>query len=67
MTDNEKLKFDKFLQESFREGVLSRELRLSEDERGYILRNYPHINLDFIADDGSNDGKLWYRAIASKP
>ena len=67
MTDNEKQEFDMFLHESFRDGVLSRELRLSEDEAGYILGNYPRMSLELIADDKSPDGKLWYRAVMGKP
>lgn len=55
---------DDFLSGSFRDGQVSRELRLSLAERDYIRTNYPTILLSPL--DSSDTPKGWYLVTVSK-
>ncbi len=60
MNTTEIKNFECFLTDSFKEGNLFRELRLSAPEIEYIKKKYPRVALTKIAvPDHSND-REWY-------
>jgi hypothetical protein len=52
-------KFEEFLEESFGEGVYSRELRLSKEEMEYVRVKYPKARMSKCLTTESTDGKCW--------
>lgn len=44
---------------SFSEGVVSRELRLSKEEIEYIKKNFPKVIIKNIEDCNCKDKKFW--------
>lgn len=52
------ISFEKFFSESFSEGQSSRELRLSMQERDYILSHYPFVQVSLLNSEDSP--KSWY-------
>ncbi len=60
-------KFDTIIRNCFSDGSDYHELRLSEDEVRYLTETYPSLRLEYFADDGSPDSKLWYKVYKYKP
>ena len=60
MTDDKRKQFEGFLAESFADGVMHRELRLSNEEREYLQNRYPKASLKQILSPEYVDGKAWY-------
>lgn len=60
MTNDEMKKFEVFWQESFQEGTVLRELRLSQEEKDYIEMTYLGAELKKIATQEYADQKNWY-------
>lgn len=60
MTSDEVERFDKFLLDSFKEGQVCRELRLSKKQAEYIKQKYPKFSLINSSKDICEDGKMWY-------
>lgn len=59
MIDNfESEEFESFLLEAFKDGNVSCELRLSDDEVSYIRQNYPFST--FIRISEKKDVKTWF-------
>lgn len=59
MANREIEKFERFLSDSFKE-VLSRELRLSEEELEYLRSRYPKASIERLPMEDLPDGKSWY-------
>lgn len=55
---------EQFLSESFSEGQVSRELRLSPAERDYIVECYPSISI--LALDRQDTPKGWYLVTVNR-
>lgn len=52
---------ERFFIDSFCDGQVQRELRLSLDERRYLEIQYPNASFQPLYDDKVNSpGKLWY-------
>jgi len=60
ITATEMKQFDRFLAESFPEGVNSRELRLSPEEAEYLRSKHPQATLEPMAQTSYEDGKTWF-------
>ncbi|MCK9314007.1 MAG: hypothetical protein M0P20_08180 [Methanocorpusculum sp.] len=60
MTNNKREQFEFFLAESFANGIMLRELRLSNEEREYLQNRYPKASLKRILSPEYADGKTWY-------
>ncbi|HHV17079.1 MAG TPA: hypothetical protein GXX58_11030 [Gelria sp.] len=60
MTNDKREQFEVFLAESFTDGVMLKELRLSNEERDYLQNRYPKANLKRILSPEYADGKAWY-------
>lgn len=60
MKSDTKKKFDKFLMDSFSEGIYCRELRLSNEEIEYLKKKYPKASLKKFSTDEYDDGKTWW-------
>lgn len=60
MTSDQVEKFNKFLSESFEEGLSCRELRLSEEEMEYIKKIYPRVSFKKIASKEHSDRRVWF-------
>ncbi|MBP2242451.1 hypothetical protein J2Z40_003025 [Cytobacillus eiseniae] len=54
-------KLEKFLSDSFGDGVHIRELRLSNEEAEYIKRSYPEASFNKSHHREMKDGKAWYK------
>lgn len=52
--------FNIFLEESFPNGLYTRELRLSLTEVNYLKEKYPGASLNKMDGADSPDGKCWY-------
>lgn len=65
MNSSEIEKFECFLAESFKGGVMLRELRLSAQELEYLSKKYPRANLKKIELSDYSDHKLWYEVSFS--
>lgn len=59
MKAEEVKKIEEFLQESFEDGIVFRELRLSIEEISYLRKEYPRFNLNEMHDIECSDGKVW--------
>jgi len=46
-------------EEAFSDGVLERELRLSDEEVNLLQKSYPHIIIEPM--DEASESKKWYR------
>ncbi|MDF2857568.1 MAG: hypothetical protein K0Q87_3419 [Neobacillus sp.] len=57
--------FEEFLNESFRDGISCRELRLSTEELAYVKVKYPLATIKGLPSDVSADGKSWYEVALS--
>lgn len=57
---NQRENFEKFLLDSFGDGVFSRELRLSSEELSYLKELYPKASVTTSTNGKSKDGKEWY-------
>jgi hypothetical protein len=57
--------FEEFLNESFRDGISCRELRLSAEELAYVKVKYPLATIIESPSDVSPDGKSWYEVALS--
>ncbi|HEX3029100.1 MAG TPA: hypothetical protein VHT34_07325 [Clostridia bacterium] len=60
MTSIEVNEFERFLQESFDGDVLTRELRLSSEEKEMVQSKYPGACFSIIPSKEYQDGKQWY-------
>ena len=60
MTGNKQEQFEFFVADSFADGVMLRELRLSNEEREYLQDKYPKASLKQILSPEYVDGKAWY-------
>ncbi|HEX7056832.1 MAG TPA: hypothetical protein VF260_06510 [Bacilli bacterium] len=65
MTPHEEAAFAKFLADSFQDGTSIRELRLSEEEKQFILKTYPRSRVRPFSTDEYADGKTWYQVSLS--
>lgn len=61
MTEDDLTHFIEFFEESFADGVLSRELRLSEEEIVLIKEKYVKAQIAPMEVEGESDYKRWYR------
>jgi hypothetical protein len=59
--------FEEFLTKSFAHGVYFRELRLSQEEAGYVVKKYPEASLKKCLTSASSDGKCWYEVNLLPP
>ncbi|TAH63642.1 MAG: hypothetical protein EWM50_02005 [Gottschalkiaceae bacterium] len=59
MTIKEIESFEKFLADAFSDGVVFRELRLSNEEIEYFKVTYPKVSLNKIQESSCADGKVW--------
>jgi hypothetical protein len=66
MTSNEREQLEGFLAESFADGAMIKELRLSTEEREYLQTRYPKASLKIILNSEYTDGKTWYEVKLSK-
>lgn len=57
--------FENFLRDSFGNGVVVRELRLSDAEVEYMRANYPAATLQRTGVQESTDGRYWYEITFS--
>ncbi|WAM34193.1 hypothetical protein [Caldicellulosiruptor morganii] len=53
-------KFEEFFTNSFRDGKVVRELRLSSDEVEYIKKRYPNVTVSKLSGFENNKDKNWY-------
>ncbi len=60
MTGNKQEQFEFFVADSFADGVMLRELRLSNEEREYLQDKYPKASFKRILSPEYADGKAWY-------
>jgi hypothetical protein len=60
VTGKERERFEAFLEESFDNDIIVRELRLSADEKEYLLGRFPKAHLTRMPGNGFDDGKEWY-------
>jgi hypothetical protein len=51
---------DVFLSQSFADGIFFRELRLSQEEAGYVQNKFPKASVKKCPSPESIDGKCWY-------
>lgn len=66
MTNTELENLEAFLAESFADGIMLRELRLSPEERKYLQDRYPRASLKKIFNPDYADGKAWYEVKLGK-
>lgn len=66
MTVKEMEYMENFIHESFADGRVSRELRLSIGEIAYLKKIYPKAILKEISEEICNDGKLWVEVSLDK-
>lgn len=60
MMPNKVEKFEDFLLQSFGDGIYSRELRLSKEEKVYVQKKYPNASMKKCLSMEASDGKCWY-------
>lgn len=60
MTANDIEVFKKFLEESFENDIVARELRLSNEEVKYLKKIYPRASVRKMPFSKCSDGKLWF-------
>lgn len=60
MTSKEIMDLDKFLEDSFQDGIYRRELRLSQREVEYVKRKYPSASIKKCKAAECSDGKIWW-------
>lgn len=60
MTGDKQEQFEFFVAKSFENGVMLRELRLSNEEREYLQGKYPKASFKRILSPEYADGKAWY-------
>ncbi|MGE5404447.1 MAG: hypothetical protein ACM3PP_05865 [Candidatus Saccharibacteria bacterium] len=65
MTSSESKLFREFLQDSFKDGVSSRELRLSSEELEHLRNMYPKASWKPVAHEELADGKSWFEVTVS--
>jgi len=65
MKSTEITKFEYFLAESFREGNMLRELRLSDQEIEHLKKKYPRAILNKIATQDNSEDRVWYEVSFS--
>ncbi len=63
MTGIEVNEFERFLQESLDGDVLTRELRLSSEEKELVQSKYPGACLSILPSKEYRDGKQWYQIV----
>ena len=56
----DRIQYDQFLEESFNDGKVYRELRLSLAELKYLKEKYPNAQISKSLHPKSKDGKAWY-------
>lgn len=67
MKYKKKTNFEEFLFESFSNGIMSRELRLSDSEVNIIRETIPNLKIEALTDlpknimHHPNEEKKWYR------
>mgnify|MGYP005766019501 CR=1 FL=1 len=55
-----------FFEDSFCDGQIERELRLSPEELSYLKTKYPQASFQSLSEDeGSASGKAWYLVCLS--
>lgn len=57
---NEKFSFEQFLEDSFKDGRVYRQLRLSNDELNLLKQKHPNAFINKMEPSSSDDGKVWY-------
>ncbi|MGE5418341.1 MAG: hypothetical protein ACM3UZ_16505 [Acidobacteriota bacterium] len=65
MTSPDFKMFHEFLKDSFRDGVSSRELRLSSEELEHLSSIYPKASWKPVSHGELADGKSWYEVSLS--
>lgn len=60
MTNEEIKQFECFLEDSFANDTLSRELRLSDEQKEYLNNYFPKACIEEMAVESCKDGKRWY-------
>lgn len=60
MTPSEVKAFERFLSDSFEEGIRTRQLRLSEVEVALLIEQYPVASVQQFSVSDEIDGKVWY-------
>ena len=60
MNNIDMAKFESFLAESFREGNLFRELRLSDQEIKHLKNKYPRARFNKITTQDDSEDRIWY-------
>ena len=65
MNNFDMTKFESFLAESFREGNLFRELRLSDQEIEHLKNNYPRARFNKITTQDDSEDRIWYEVSFS--
>ena len=60
MTGDKQEQFEFFVAKSFENGVMLRELRLSNQEREYLQDKYPKASFKRVLSPEYADGKAWY-------
>lgn len=60
MNNQKKKDFERFLKESFENGISTRELRLSDDELQYLGELMPKAEVREMSDAVCSDGRRWY-------
>lgn len=63
MNDYDIKKFERFLLDSFEDGIQNRELRLSEREVIYLKEKFPDAKVQKCLGRVCTDGKEWYEVI----
>jgi len=58
--------FQDFLQESFAEGILVRELRLSAEEIAIVKEIYPQARITEMPGGSCSDGKVWVKVCLAE-
>jgi hypothetical protein len=65
IVNNDMAKFESFLAESFQEGNMSRELRLSDQEIEHLKKKYPRAMLNKVTVQDHSDDRVWYEVSFS--
>lgn len=65
MNNTEMTQFEYFLAESFKEGNMLRELRLSDQEIEHLKAKYPRAMLNKMATQDNSGDRVWYEVSFS--
>ncbi|RDW16376.1 hypothetical protein CWR48_17180 [Oceanobacillus arenosus] len=60
LKQQDKMRFDNFLKESFKNDVLVRELRLSRPEVDYLQQSFPNAAISCLTTNNQQE-KHWYK------